>query len=77
MKGIVIDKGGKYFTYLRSIFDSIDNIQKDYNWLITGHECYPQNAEYVEKLSKEWCWMTGAVSNPMTEDLEEYNKKNE
>ena len=59
MKGIVIDKGEKYFTYLGSIFSSIENIQKDYNWLITGHECYPQNAEYAEKVSGEWCWMTG------------------
>ena len=68
MKGVVIDKGEKYFTFLGSIFGSIENIQKDYNWLITGHECYPQNAKYVEKLSKEWCWMTGEELTEMIED---------
>lgn len=68
MKGVVINKGERYFTHLGSIFNSIENIQKDYNWLITGHECYPQNAEYVEKLSKEWCWLTGEELTEMIED---------
>jgi len=67
LKGVVIEKGEKYFTYLGIIFNSIDNIQKDYNWLITGHECYPQNAEYVEKLSNEWCWLTGEELTEMIE----------
>ena len=67
MKGIVIDKGEKYFTYLRNIFYSIENIQKDYNWSIAGHECYPQNAEYAERLSEEWCWMTGDELTEMVE----------
>ncbi len=59
MKGVVIEKGEKYFTFLRKIFSEINNIQKDYNWLITGHECYPQNMEYAEKLSGEYCLLTG------------------
>ncbi|MBP3568350.1 MAG: DUF2691 family protein [Lachnospiraceae bacterium] len=68
MKGIVIDKGEAHYTYLGSIFGSIENKQKDYNWLITGHECYPQNEKYAEKLSKEWCWITGAELTEMIED---------
>lgn len=68
MKGVIIDKGENYFTFLRSIFESIENIQKDYNWLITGHECYPQNAKYVDRLSEKWCWMTGEALTEMIED---------
>lgn len=68
MKGIVLNKGEKYFTFLASIFKSIEDAQKDYNWLISGHECYPQNTKYAEKLSKEWCWMTGEKLTEMIED---------
>ena len=59
MKGIVIEKGEKYFTHLKKIFLSIINLQRYYNWLITAHECYPQNEKYVEILSQKYCWMTG------------------
>lgn len=64
----MIDKGEEYFTFLGNIFESIGNIQRDYNWLITGHECYPQNAKYVAKLSDEWCWMTGVELTEMIKD---------
>ena len=59
--------GEKYFTFLKKIFDSIENVQKNYNWLITGYECYPQNIKYVERLSKEWCWITGKELTKMIE----------
>lgn len=63
MKGIII-QGEKYYTYLKKIFVSINNIQRDYNWLITNHECYPQNKKYEERLSGEYCWLSG---NELTE----------
>ncbi len=59
MKGIILDRGEEYFTYLKKIFSAIDNAQNNYNWLITGHECYPQSEKYTELLSKEYCWVTG------------------
>ena len=67
MKGAVIYRGEKYFKFLKKIFDSIENVQKNYNWLITGYECYPQNIKYVERLSKEWCWITGKELTKMIE----------
>lgn len=70
MKGAVINKGERYFTFLNKIFDAIENIQKKYNWLITGYECYPQHIKYVERLSKEWCWITG---DELTEMIETEN----
>lgn len=68
MKGIVIDKGESYFTFLGNIFKAIGNIQKEYNWLITSYECYPENIKYARMLSKEWCWMTGESLTEMVED---------
>lgn len=35
---------------------------------VKGHECYPQNAKYVAKLSDEWCWMTGVELTEMIKD---------
>lgn len=68
MRGIVIENGKKYFTFLKSIFLSIGNIQKKYNWLITGHECYPQNIEYAQRLSGKYCWIEGEELTNMIED---------
>lgn len=68
LKGLVINKGEKYFTFLKKIFVAIDNVQKDYNWLITGHECYPRNEKYVKNLSNEWCWMLGEELTEMIEN---------
>lgn len=67
MKGVVIKKGVEYFTFLKRIFVSINDIQRNYNWLITGHECYPQNKKYIEILSGKYCWITG---DELTEMLE-------
>lgn len=68
MQGVIIDKGKKYFTYLKELFVSIGNIQKEYNWLITGHECYPPNLDYDKKLSGEYCWITGDELTNMAEN---------
>lgn len=68
MKGVIIVKGKKYFTYLKELFVSIGNVQKEYNWLITGHECYPQNSDYLKKLSGEYCWITGDELTNMVEN---------
>ena len=68
MKGAIIDKGEKYYTYLKELFASIGNVQKEYNWLITGHECYPQNPDYAKKLSQEYCWITGDELTNMVEN---------
>lgn len=68
MRGVVIEKGEKYFTFFKKLFVSVNNIQISYNWLITGHECYPQNEKYAELLSEEFCWMTGEELTEMIEN---------
>ena len=68
MKGIVISKGEKYFTFLKSIFDAMGGIQTEYNWLITAHECYPQKPDYAEILSGKYCLITGEEFTKMIYD---------
>ena len=31
--GVIIDKGEKYYTYLKKLFESIDNIQLNYIYI--------------------------------------------
>lgn len=67
MKGVVIDRGEKYYTYLKKLFLSINNLQKNYNWLISSYECWPCTKKYAEILSEEFCWMTGDKLTEMIE----------
>lgn len=67
LKGIVIQNENKYFTFLREVFLSIDNIQKKYNWLITNYECYPQLKKNLKILSNDYCWITGEDLTAMIE----------
>ena len=42
----------KFFTYLKPIFDGINNVQKEYNWLLSDFECnaYPDPLQRVSDL---------------------------
>lgn len=64
MRSAILDKGEQYYTHLRNIFQSIEDEQVKYNWLITGYECYPQDEEVIEIFSKEYVWISG---NQLTE----------
>ena len=57
--GAVDAKGEKYYTYLKKLFDSIDNRQKEYNWLITDCTCYPKNPQTDAMLRNDYCWFSG------------------
>ena len=57
--GAINEKGEKYYTYLKKVFDAIDNKQKEYNWLITDCVCYPNNQKIEKLLNKEYCWLSG------------------
>lgn len=46
-------------TYLKNLFSSIENKQKDYNWLITNCEVYSSIPSYKALFSKEYVWLTG------------------
>ncbi len=57
--GAINEKGEKYYTNLKKVFDAINNKQKDYNWLITDCVCYCNNPKTEEMLRKEYCWISG------------------
>ncbi len=46
-------------TYLKKIFNLINNEQLNYNWLITDCECYPLNNELHDMFSKRYLWLSG------------------
>ncbi len=43
--GAIDEKGNKYYTYLSEVFAAIHQEQKNYNWLITDSEIYPELEE--------------------------------
>ncbi len=44
---------------LNEIFCSINNIQNEYNWLVTNCECFSPSYETENLLNKEYCWLSG------------------
>ena len=57
--GAIVEKGERFYTYLPKVFDSIDNVQLEYNWLITACECNVQNKVEDEALKQGYCWISG------------------
>ena len=57
--GTIIQKGEKYYTYLKKLFESIDNIQLNYKWLISYPECSPSDTDIQKVLDNEYCILTG------------------
>jgi len=58
MKGAIINKGFKYYTFLDEIFPAFENGQLRYNWLISDIECnyYPDDRLMTDK---KYIWLSG------------------
>lgn len=67
LKGAILNKGEKYYTYMGKVFAAIKGEQLKYNWLITDCVCYPKDSNYAELLSKEYAWLTGEELTHMIE----------
>lgn len=59
MYGIIDRKNQKYYTYMSKVFQAIDNVQKQYNWLITDCVCYPKEQAIEHLFDQEYCWLSG------------------
>lgn len=59
MTGIVIDKDEEYYTNIKDILETLGDIYKQYNWLISGYECYPQDEKIAKVFSGEAVFMPG------------------
>lgn len=60
MKSIKIEQGRQYYTFLKEYFNLMDNVQKEYNWLISSYECYPRSKEIQSVFSRETVWLSGS-----------------
>lgn len=60
MKSIIIEQGRRYYTFLKEYFNLMDNVQKEYNWLISSYECYPRSKEIQSVFSREVVWLSGS-----------------
>ncbi|GHT84485.1 hypothetical protein FACS1894137_07600 [Spirochaetia bacterium] len=56
MRGAILDKGQKYFTDMKIIMSPFVQYFKDYNWLITECDCYPND---IIKDKNKFIWITG------------------
>ena len=65
--GAILRKGEKHYTHLQSIFENLDNMQKEYNWLITDGVCYPKDKEMHDKLWSNYTWFTGEELTKLVE----------
>lgn len=56
MKGLILEKGFKYYTHLDLVLLPIKKHIEQYNWLITDCECnyYPDS-----RIGNEYDWVTG------------------
>ena len=58
--GGIQEKGEKYYTYLKKIFSSMGDFQKNYRWLITDCTCYPSDPQVEKRLRcGKYCWLSG------------------
>ena len=65
--GVINRRGEEYYTDLGKVFEAIKNKQKNYNWLITDCECYPENPVMAEMLRKNYCWLSGEELTALVE----------
>ncbi len=57
--GAISSKDERYYTDLQKLFDAIENVQLEYNWLITAVECNGPNKIEDECFKQGYCWISG------------------
>lgn len=65
--GLIDQNDQKYYTYLSKVFKGLGDVQKQYNWLITDCEAYPQDMEAEAMLNEEYRWISGEDFSEMIE----------
>ncbi|MCL2611391.1 MAG: hypothetical protein FWE02_06915 [Defluviitaleaceae bacterium] len=59
MKGMILEKGQRYYTNLQMILKNLNGFHKQFNWLITNYECYPEHEKHVKLLTGSPLWISG------------------
>ena len=57
--GAINEKGEKYYTNLKDVFDAINNKQLEHNWLITDCDCNTNNPRITQFENNTYGWITG------------------
>ena len=57
--GAINEKGEKYHTNLKDVYDAINNKQLEYNWLITDCDCNANNPRITQFENNKYGWITG------------------
>lgn len=57
--GAINEKGEKYYTNIKDVFDAINNKQLEYNWLITDCDCNTNNPRMIQIENNKYGWITG------------------
>lgn len=64
--GLIDQNIHEYYTYMNTVFDAIENAQKQYNWLVTDCVCYPKDKNIKQMLDREYCWLSGDELSELT-----------
>lgn len=68
MHGLILNSEKRDYTYLKEIFNAINNEQLNYNWLITDVECCPSDSELDSYFyNRDYSFMTGEELTKMIE----------
>ena len=59
MKGAILNRGEDGYSYFKQVFDKIEILSIQYNWLISYPECYPQDKELEKRMQKNYLWVPG------------------
>ena len=66
--GAIDEKSRKHYTYLKEVFDAINDRQKDYNWLITDTEIISSKELNELNTSVHWQYENGkTIAVPASE----------
>ena len=59
VKGAILNRGEDGYSYFKQVFDKIEVLSIQYNWLISYPECYPQDKELEKRMQKDYLWLPG------------------
>jgi len=68
MKGAVLHRKDSILTHMGAIFRAIQDVQLNYNWLITDIECMPNTERYINLFQKPYVWITGEELSRIVHD---------
>ncbi len=68
LSGVILAEKGRPAAFLRGIFDALEGLQREWNWLITDWECFPQTDRFRRLLTGEACWLSGGELDALVQE---------